>query len=263
MWANSQRHETLHDMHKYLPQRQWLHFSEIPGWTDYLEACYKRTPIKTTGLLLKTVRICIYRHGWLKCEDFLNLYLLVKRKSSKAFASSGHMVSNFPDEACWRATGNPMDNTLSRDETASFQVLSDGQAYFKPKGILNVLQGKRKNKERAITDHENETKSQRLQGKIYRTNWSTLKAFHLLFYSREFWIHSVNITAVFKDIFVYLAVIHVSFYKSRKHNKSCFWPSPFREKMCSPGLRFGFVGTLLTVPWQTNSLQFKVFYKPT
>lgn len=29
-----------------------------------------------------------------------NQYLLVKRKSSKAFASSGHMLSNFPDEEC-------------------------------------------------------------------------------------------------------------------------------------------------------------------
>lgn len=65
-------------------------------------------------------------------------YLLVKRKSSKALANSGHIESNFPDEACWRATGNPIDSTFSREETASFQVLSDGQAYFKPKGILRV-----------------------------------------------------------------------------------------------------------------------------
>lgn len=49
------------------------------------------------------------------------------------------MVSNFPDEACWRATGSPTDSALSRDETASFQVLSDGQAYFKPSGVLKVL----------------------------------------------------------------------------------------------------------------------------
>lgn len=84
----------------------------------------------------------ISRHSYVDmdryCCGFYILHLLVKRKSSKALASSGHMVSNFPDEACWRATGSPMDNTLSRDETASFQVLSDGQAYFKPKGILKV-----------------------------------------------------------------------------------------------------------------------------
>lgn len=72
------------------------------------------------------------------CCAFYIWHLLVKRKSSKALASSGHMVSNFPDEACWRATGSPMDNTLSRDDTASFHVLSDGQAYFRPKGILKV-----------------------------------------------------------------------------------------------------------------------------
>lgn len=73
---------------------------------------------------------------------------MVKRKSSKALASSGHIVSNFPDEACWRATGSPIDSTLSRDETASFQVLSDGQAYFKPRGILKVLRVKGKKKRR-------------------------------------------------------------------------------------------------------------------
>lgn len=66
------------------------------------------------------------------------LYLLVKRKSSKALASCGHIVSNFPEEACCRATGNPMDSTLTREETASFQVVSDGQAYFKPSGIFKV-----------------------------------------------------------------------------------------------------------------------------
>ncbi len=83
------------------------------------------------------------------------LYLLVKRKSSKALASSGHIVSNFPDEACWRATGSPIESTLSRDETASFQVLSDGQAYFKPKGILKVLQVKKKQKIRRKQQKQN------------------------------------------------------------------------------------------------------------
>lgn len=63
---------------------------------------------------------------------------MVKRKSSKALASSGHIVSNFPEEACCRATGSPMDSTLSREETASFQVLSDGQAYFNPRGIFKL-----------------------------------------------------------------------------------------------------------------------------
>lgn len=53
-------------------------------------------------------------------------------------ASSGHMVSNFPEEECCRATGSPIESTLSREETASFQVLSEGQAYFKHKGIRSV-----------------------------------------------------------------------------------------------------------------------------
>ena len=65
-------------------------------------------------------------------------YLLVKRKSSKALASSGHMVSNFPEGACWRATGRPTNSTLSREDTASFHVLSDGHAYFRPRGIRKV-----------------------------------------------------------------------------------------------------------------------------
>lgn len=60
-WASSQKHQTLDK--KYLPQHQWLHSSEIPGWTGYLEVCCKRTTIKTTGLQLKTPRIFIYRHA--------------------------------------------------------------------------------------------------------------------------------------------------------------------------------------------------------
>lgn len=92
----------------------------------------------------------------------------MKRKSSKALASSGHIVSNFPDEACWRATGSPIDSTLSRDETASFQVLSDGQAYFKPRGILKVLQVKGKREEETATTTDHETETQR-QDKIHKT----------------------------------------------------------------------------------------------
>lgn len=84
-------------------------------------------------------RVGVVRTG---CYGGVSVYLLVKRKSSKALACSGHMVPNFPDEACWRATGRPMDSTLSREETASFQVLSDGQAYFRPKGIRRVLRAK-------------------------------------------------------------------------------------------------------------------------
>lgn len=67
-------------------------------------------------------------------------------------ANSGHIVSNFPDEACWRATGSPMDSTLSSDETASFQVVSDGQAYFKPRGILTVWRVKGKRKEESLIE---------------------------------------------------------------------------------------------------------------
>jgi len=80
----------------------------------------------------------------------------VKRKSSKALANSGHIVSNFPDEACWRATGSPIDSTLSRDDTASFQVLSEGQAYFKPKGILKAFRVET-NRGEIITDVKLET----------------------------------------------------------------------------------------------------------
>lgn len=111
------------------PQHQRLHSSEILEWRDYLGACCKTTIIKNNEL-----RFSILSQSTFKTR----LYLLVKRKSSKALASSGHIVSNFPEEACCRATGNPMDSTLSRDETASFQVLSDGQAYFKPSGIFKV-----------------------------------------------------------------------------------------------------------------------------
>lgn len=64
--------------------------------------------------------------------------LLVKRKSSSVLANSGHMLSNFPEEACCRATGSPMERTLRREATASFHVLSEGQAYFKLRGTLRV-----------------------------------------------------------------------------------------------------------------------------
>lgn len=125
------------------PRHQRLHSSEILEWRDYLGACCKRTTIKNNDL-----RVSI-----LSRSTFITrLYLLVKRKSSKALASSGHIVSNFPEEACCRATGNPMDSTLSRDDTASFQVLSDGQAYFKPSGIFKVWREiKRENKNCWVT----------------------------------------------------------------------------------------------------------------
>lgn len=71
------------------------------------------------------------------------LYLLVNKKFSKVLASSGHMLSNFPEDACCLATGNPMERTLRRDETASFHVLSEGQAYFKLSGILSVCKKNR------------------------------------------------------------------------------------------------------------------------
>lgn len=111
------------------PRHQRLHSSEIPEWRDYLGACCRRMIIKNNELKFSILS---------RSRFITRLYLLVKRKSSKALASSGHIVSNFPEEACCRATGNPMDSTLSRDETASFQVLSDGQAYFKPSGIFKV-----------------------------------------------------------------------------------------------------------------------------
>lgn len=112
------------------PRHQRLHSSETLEWRDYLGACCKRTIIHNS-----TFRFSILSRRTFK-KRFL--YLLVKRKSSKALASSGHIVSNLPEEVCCRATGNPMDSTLSRDETASFHVLSDGQAYFKPRGIFKV-----------------------------------------------------------------------------------------------------------------------------
>lgn len=125
------------------PQHQRLHSSEILEWRDYLGACCKRTIIKNNELRFSSL---------IRSMFMTRLYLLVKRKSSKALASSGHIVSNFPEEACCRATGNPMDSTLSRDETASFQVLSDGQAYFKPSGIFKVWKEiKRENKNCWVT----------------------------------------------------------------------------------------------------------------
>lgn len=71
-------------------------------------------------------------------KTFISTYLFVNKKSSKVFASSGHMLSNFPEEACWRATGNPTESTLSKEDTASFHVLSEGQAYFRLNGTLRV-----------------------------------------------------------------------------------------------------------------------------
>lgn len=111
------------------PRHQWLHSSEILEWRDYLGECCKRTIITNNELRFSALNRSTFK---------TRLYLFVKRKSSKALASSGHMVSNLPEEVCCRATGNPMDSTLSRDKTASFQVLSDGQAYFNPSGIFKV-----------------------------------------------------------------------------------------------------------------------------
>lgn len=68
--------------------------------------------------------------------------LLVKRKSSKVLASSGHILSNFPEEACCLATGSPIERTLRREDTASFHVLSEGQEYFKLRGTLRVCENK-------------------------------------------------------------------------------------------------------------------------
>lgn len=112
-----------------VPRHPRLHSSEILEWRDYPGECCKRTKAKNSEF-----RFCEPRRSRFKTR----LHLLVKRKSSKAFASSGHIVSNFPEEACCRATGSPMDSTLSSEETASFQVLSDGQAYFNPRGIFKV-----------------------------------------------------------------------------------------------------------------------------
>lgn len=70
------------------------------------------------------------------------LYLLVNKKFSKVVANSGHILSNFPEEACCLATGNPIERTLRSEETASFHVLSEGQAYFRLRGILSVCQNK-------------------------------------------------------------------------------------------------------------------------
>jgi len=62
----------------------------------------------------------------------------VNKKSSNVFASSGHILSNFPEDACCLATGSPIERTLRREETASFHVLSEGQEYFRLRGILSV-----------------------------------------------------------------------------------------------------------------------------
>lgn len=88
-----------------------------------------------------------YRYNVHFLKDCLNCKnewadLLVKRKSSKVLASSGHILSNFPEEACCRATGSPIERTLRREDTASFQVLSEGQEYFKLRGTLRVWENK-------------------------------------------------------------------------------------------------------------------------
>lgn len=88
---------------------------------------------QVTALFL--VFLCVEQRG----EN--SKYLLVKRKSWKALASSGHMVLNLPEEACCRATGSPMDSTFSREDTASFHVLSEGHEYFRPSGTRSVCVG--------------------------------------------------------------------------------------------------------------------------
>lgn len=70
----------------------------------------------------------------------------MNKKSSKAFASSGHILSNFPEDACCLATGSPIERTLRREETASFHVLSEGQEYFRLRGILSVCKMRVKTK---------------------------------------------------------------------------------------------------------------------
>lgn len=46
MYAESQNHAIRqYTRNNYLPLHQWLHSSEIPGWTGYPEVCCKR---KTT-----------------------------------------------------------------------------------------------------------------------------------------------------------------------------------------------------------------------
>lgn len=70
----------------------------------------------------------------------------MNKKSSKVFASSGHILSNFPEDACCLATGSPIERTLRREETASFHVLSEGQEYFKLRGIPNVCKNEEKSK---------------------------------------------------------------------------------------------------------------------
>lgn len=70
------------------------------------------------------------------------IYLLVNKKSSNVLANSGHMLSNFPEDACCLATGSPIESTLRREETASFHVLSEGQEYFRLSGILSVCKMK-------------------------------------------------------------------------------------------------------------------------
>lgn len=57
-------------------------------------------------------------------------------------ASSGHILSNFPEDACCRATGSPIERTLRREDTANFHVLSEGQEYFKLRGTLSVCENK-------------------------------------------------------------------------------------------------------------------------
>lgn len=87
-----------------------------------------------------------YEYFPLKIKKGSCVYLFVNKKSSKVFASSGHILSNFPEDACCLATGSPMERTLRREDTASFHVLSEGHEYFRLRGILSVCKMKVKTK---------------------------------------------------------------------------------------------------------------------
>lgn len=58
MQAYSQNHVDILDA-RNLPLHQWLHSSEIPGWTDYLEVCYKRKTTKMVSFLLRNSKTLI------------------------------------------------------------------------------------------------------------------------------------------------------------------------------------------------------------
>lgn len=88
MRVNSQNHVYILDArNKYLPLHQWLHSSEIPGWTGYLEVCYQRKTTQTMTFLLRNSKTVICRHA----DPMLRLSKSVPFGKKKVFKGTGQL----------------------------------------------------------------------------------------------------------------------------------------------------------------------------